>query len=312
MRPAGFVSAVLGAVVAVAAGSRAVPPRPAEPARTAAATDPSAASRAALARGELRVCADPNNLPFSDRRATGFDDRIAALLAGALGARVTYTWHPERRGFLRETLDAGRCDVVLGVPSGDDRVLTTRPYYRSGYVFVQRRGARPIRSFDDPRLRSLRVGIHVIGDDYNSLPPGVALARRGIVRNVVGYSIYGNYAREAPPADLIRAVARGDVDVAVAWGPLAGYFATRSGRPLELTPVPPDSVNRAATFVYDIAAGVRRGDTALRSALDGALARRRDEGRAIRAEYGVPALPGAGAETAARAPHEEVAICDCR
>jgi mxaJ protein len=287
-------------------------PKPAADAAAAGRADPSRPSREALARGELRVCADPNNLPFSDRRATGFDDRIATLLAGALGARVTYTWQPERRGFLRETLNAGRCDLVLGVPARDDRVLTTRPYYRSGYVFVQRRGARPIRSFDDPRLRSLRVGIHVIGDDYNSLPPGVALARRGIVRNVVGYSIYGNYAREAPPADLIRAVANGEVDVAVAWGPLAGYFARRSGRPLELSPVPPDSVNRAATFVYDIAAGVRRGDTALRSAIDGALARRAGEVRAILAQYGVPTLPGVGARTAASAPHEEVAICDCR
>lgn len=280
--------------------------------------DASAPARAALARGELRVCADPNNLPFSDRSGAGFDNAIAGVVARALGARVSYTWHPERHGFLRETLNAGRCDVVLGVPAADPQLLTTPPYYRSGYVFVQRRGPAPVRSFDDPRLTRLRVGIHVIGDDYNSLPPGVALARRGIVKNVVGYSIYGDYARPSPPTDLLRAVAHGDVDVAVAWGPLAGWFARRSATPLMLTPVPSAGAARdarearAARFVYDIAAGVRRGDTVMRAKVAGALAERHDEVAAILARYGVPTRGGAGAaDTAARAPREEVAICDC-
>ncbi len=284
----------------------------------APATPRASASASALAAGDLRVCADPNNLPFTDKAGAGFDNAIAELVARELGARVSYVWHPERHGFLRETLNAGRCDVVLGVPAATGQLLTTRPYYRSGYVFVQRRGDRhgaPVRSFDDPRLARLRVGIHVIGDDYNSLPPGVALARRGIVKNVVGYSIYGNYDRPSPPADLIRAVERGDVDVAIAWGPLAGYFAKRSTVPLALTPVPAGGAGGAAQFVYDIAAGVRRGDTAMRARVDGALARRHAQVEAILAQYGVPTRSGAGepltAGTAARAPREEVAICDC-
>jgi hypothetical protein len=135
------------------------------------------------------VCADPNNLPFSDRSGAGFENRIADVLAHALEVPVRYTWWAQRRGFIRSTLNAGQCDVVIGIAAGDDQVATTRPYYRSTYVFVTRRSMRPaVVSFDDPRLRNMRIGIHVIGADYNSLPPGVALARRGLVRNVVGYS----------------------------------------------------------------------------------------------------------------------------
>jgi hypothetical protein len=107
----------------------------------------------------------------------------------------------------------------MGIPRADEMVLTTEPYYRSTYVFVWREDRHyAIRSFDDPRLKKLKVGVHVIGDDYNALPPGMALARRGIVKNVVGYSIYGDYSRPSPPSELIGAVADGTVDVAIAWG----------------------------------------------------------------------------------------------
>lgn len=239
-------------------------------------------------RGVLRVCADPNNLPFSDSVGRGFENRVAELLAAELHDSVQYTWWAQRRGFVRNTLKARRCDVVAGIPSGDAQVLTTAPYYRSTYVFVTRRGTPPVRSFDDPRLRRLRVGIHIIGADYNSVPPGVALARRGITRNVVGYSMYGDYATPSPPSALVTAVARGDVDVAVAWGPLAGYYARRSRVPLVLTPVAPDPTSPAARFVYPIALGVRRGDTALRVALERALDRRRADVQQVLRTYGVP------------------------
>ncbi|GJG86947.1 amino acid ABC transporter substrate-binding protein [Gemmatimonadetes bacterium T265] len=247
-----------------------------------------AAAGGAAPAGVLRVCADPNNLPFSDSTGRGFDNRVAALLAAELHDSVRYTWWAQRRGFVRNTLKARRCDVVAGVPAGDEQMLTTAPYYRSTYVFVTRRGTPPVRSFDDPRLRRLRVGIHIIGASYNSVPPGVALARRGITRNVVGYSIYGDYAKPSPPSALITGVARGDVDVAVAWGPLAGYYARRSPVPLVLTPVAADPSSPAARFVYPMALGVRRGDTALRVALERAVERRRADLQQILRTYGVP------------------------
>jgi mxaJ protein len=244
---------------------------------------------------ELRVCADPNNLPFSNQRGEGFENRIASVIAADLGLAVRYTWWPQRRGFVRNTLKFGRCDVILGIPASFDAVARTKPYYRSTYVFVTRRDrGLHIQSLDDSVLHSLRIGIHFAGDDYDNPPPAQALARRGLARNVVGYSLYGDYSKPNPPAELIAAVARGEVDVAIAWGPLAGYFAHRSPVPLDLTPVSPEVEPPALPFVFDIAAGVRRGDTAMRDRVQGALDRRRGEIRGILETYGVPLVADSG------------------
>ena len=243
-------------------------------------------------RPVLRVCADPNNLPFSNRAGAGFENRIAALVARDLGDSVAYTWWPQRRAWVRNTINAKKCDVAIGVPSGFGPLLTTRPYYQSTYVFVSRadRNYR-LASLDDPRLRRLRIGLHFIGTDYDNPPPAHALGDRGIVRNIVGYSIYGNYAEPNPPAALIEAVARGDVDVAVAWGPLAGYFAKHSPVPLTISPIVPSTDPRTGSvFAFPIAMGVRPGDTHLRDALQRAIDHDAARIHAILAEYGVPVL----------------------
>jgi quinoprotein dehydrogenase-associated probable ABC transporter substrate-binding protein len=240
-------------------------------------------------RTELRVCADPNNLPFSNQQEEGFENALAHWVARDLGRTVTYTWWPQRRGFIRHTLRAGRCDVVMGIPSSFELAQPTRPYYRSTYVFVtQRDRGLDIQSFDDPILKQLRIGLHVIGDDYTNVPPAQALANRGMISNVVGYSIYGNYAQPNPPAALIDAVTRGEVDVAIAWGPLAGYFAKHSPTPLSIVPVAPQGDSPALTFVFDIAMGVRHEDQGLRVALDQFIVRRQPEIRHLLERYGVP------------------------
>ncbi|HEX5385744.1 MAG TPA: quinoprotein dehydrogenase-associated putative ABC transporter substrate-binding protein [Gemmatimonadales bacterium] len=284
---------------------------------------PGAAARVVPPAGPrvLRVCADPDNMPFSNRRLEGFENRIVALVARDMGASVAYTWWPEQRGFLRHTLNAHACDVVPGISAGDSRLLTTAPYFRSTYVFVYRadRGYH-INSFDNPALRRLRIGVHVIGDDYNSLPPGVALARRGLASQVVGFSMYGNSTKDAAadpgdaasadpersaPSVLIRAVARGDIDVAVAWGPLAGYYAARdgarSGHRLRVVPVQGADAGPAGRFVYAIAMGARRGDSTLVAQVDRALAHRRGEIHRILRRYHVP-LVGDSARVAAAGP----------
>ena len=203
---------------------------------------------AACARGEadrhprrtLRVCADPNNLPFSNRRLQGFENELASLVAREMDATVRYTWWAQRRGFIRNTLNAGTCDVVMGVPSSFELALVTRPYYRSTYVFLARQDRRlGVRSFDDPILRDLKIGVQIIGDDYANAPPAHAFSRRGIVGNLIGYTVYGDYREDSPPARIVRGVAAGEVDLAVVWGPLAGYFAPRQPVPLEMTPVAP-------------------------------------------------------------------------
>jgi mxaJ protein len=237
----------------------------------------------------LRVCADPNNLPFSNQSAQGFENRIAERLAEALGADLRYTWWAQRRGFLRNTLNAHTCDVVMGVPTALDRVAHTRPYYRSTYVFVTPRGRPPVGSFDDPSLRRLRVGVPLIGDDGANPPPEHALARRHIVDNVIGFGVYGDYAGADPPLDLLRALGRGEIDVAAVWGPLAGYFVRREQLSLAITPVHPDH-DDGVPLTFDIAVGVRPGaaDAALRDRLDRALQNQRKQIEGILDEYGIP------------------------
>ena len=238
---------------------------------------------------DLRVCADPNNLPFSNSRGEGFENRIADLIARDMNSRVTYTWWAQRRGFIRNTLNASRCDVVMGVPASFALTPVTEPYSRSTYVFVTRRDRNiNVRSFDDPMLRKLRIGVQLVGDDGFNTPPVHALGMRGIRGSLKGYPVYGDYRQPNPPSRIIDAVAKGDVDVAVAWGPLAGYFAKQQPVPLELVPVSPQIDLPFMPEVFDIAIGVRRQDKALRDQLDRILEKERISISAILDQYGVP------------------------
>jgi mxaJ protein len=243
----------------------------------------------AAPRPLLRVCADPNNLPFSNRAGEGFENRLATVLARAMGADLQYTWWAQRRGFVRNTLTAGKCDVIMGVAAGVDALAHTRAYYRSTYVFATAAARRPIASFDDPALHRLRIGIALIGDDGANPPPEYALARRGIVDNVVGYGVYGDYARPDPGLRPLEALARGEIDVAAVWGPLAGYYARRRHAHFRLTPIRPVS-DSGLPFVFDITLGLRRGasDEALRGRLDRALRDQRAQIEQILDEYGIP------------------------
>lgn len=237
----------------------------------------------------LRVCSDPNNLPFSNQARAGFENKIADLVANRLGARVEYTWWAQRRGFIRNTLRSGLCDVVIGVPTAMEMVATTRPYYRSSYMFVSRRGTHQPESFDDPYLATARVGVHIIGDDFSNSPPAHAMSNRGLIENVRGYSVYGNYRSPDPPSELIKAVENGDVDVAIAWGPLAGFFALQSPVPLQLTPVSPEE-EPPYPFVFDMSMGVARSNKALLDELNGIIARDKTAIDRILHDYAVPVL----------------------
>jgi mxaJ protein len=238
---------------------------------------------------DLRVCADPNNLPFSNRAGEGFENRLAEMVAQKLGKFVVYTWWAQRRGFIRHTLKAGDCDLVMGVPAQYDLVETTRPYYRSTYVFVTQT-ARHLRlnAIDDPQLRGLAIGVHLIGDDGNNTPPAHALGQQGIIDNVRGFMIYGDYREPDPPARLIEAVEHGEIDVAAAWGPLAGYAAQKSKIPLTVTPIVADERFAPQQFQFSVAMGVRKGDHALRDQMNDFIAQHGAEITALLQTYGVP------------------------
>jgi mxaJ protein len=250
------------------------------------------APASAAPAGALVVCADPNNLPFSNRARQGFENRLVDLLARDMQAQVSYVWWAQRRGYARNTLDQGRCDLWPGVATEVSTMATTRPYYRSTYVFVTRADRRlDGLTLDDTRLRSLSIGVQMVGNDAMNTPPAHALARRGLIDNVRGYMLSGDYQRPNPPAAIVDAVASGSIDVALVWGPLAGYFARRSAVALRLDPVLPQYDGADWPMAYNVSVGVRRDNVELRDRIDRILEQRKAQIGALLNTFHVPQAP---------------------
>ena len=243
---------------------------------------------ASQARGgrieELRVCGDPNNLPFSNKKLEGFENKIAEVIAKEMGVPLTYYWWPHQRGMIRRTLKAGQCDALISIPEGWDPVLWTKPYYRSGYVLVypKARGVQ-IKSLDDPVLEKLKIGVYV-----NS-PPAEALAEKGIMKNVVGYNQLYDYKQDRP-GKIIEDLIAGEIDVAAVWGPVAGYYVKKlNASNLEVMPLLDGG--HATPFTFEFSMGVREGDKVLKADLEQAISKRQAEIKKILEDYGVPLLP---------------------
>ena len=251
---------------------------------------PASPKRSEGGKASFRVCADPNNMPASNEKQEGFENKIATLLAKDFGTRPTYIWWGQRRGFIRNTMNAtlaeGRCDVVIGVPEGYDLVRTTTPYYRSTYVFVYSKKRAPITSLDDPVLKKLKIGVHLIGDDYENPPPVHELGKRHIVDNVVGFNTF--YTDDNPPSAIVDAVTSGKIDVAVVWGPVGAYYAARQKVPLAVTQIP--SKPGDLPFAFNMAMGVKKGNDALHARLEALLQQRRPEIEQILKDFNVPLL----------------------
>lgn len=240
------------------------------------------------AHAALVVCADPNNLPFSNRHEAGFENRLAEILARDLHTTVRYEWWAQRRGFARQTLNQSRCDIWPGVASGIHSMATSLPYYRSTYVFVSL-AAQPLDhlTLDDARLRNLLIGVQLVGDDGMNTPPASALAARGITGNVRGFTLYGDYRRPNPPTAILDAVLNHTVNVALVWGPLAGFYALHSRAPLRLEPIAPDAAS-PSPMSFAIAVGVRRDEPQLLARINDALHREAPRIRQLLKAFGVP------------------------
>lgn len=232
----------------------------------------------------LRVCADPSNLPFSNSAGEGFENKLAELLAKKLGKDIAYSYYPGATGFIRNTLNAHLCDVVMGMPQGDDLVQPTNPYYRTSYAAVYRAGSdlEGLTSLADPRLaQNKRIGL------VANTPPGNLLARYRLLAAVKPYPLVVDTRVDAPGADMIHDLENGAIDVAILWGPFAGYHSKKSGGRLKLALLTGD---KGARMSFRIAMGVRHSDQEWKRELNRLIAQNQGEIDRLLADFGVPLI----------------------
>jgi quinoprotein dehydrogenase-associated probable ABC transporter substrate-binding protein/PQQ-dependent catabolism-associated CXXCW motif protein len=235
----------------------------------------------------LRVCADPANLPYSNQASEGFENKIAEMLAARLGRELVYTWYPQTVGFVRNTLGAGLCDLVIGITTTSELLQNSNPYYRSSYVLLQRAGANPqVGSLHDPALKELRIGA------VARTPPVSLLARQGLLGKLKPYQLVVATRFVSPGRDMVEDVAGGDIDIGVLWGPIAGYWARQQQEPLELTPLLGEA--QGVRLDFRISMGMRRGEPVWKQTINDLLAANQAEIEAILLDYGVPLLDAQG------------------
>jgi quinoprotein dehydrogenase-associated probable ABC transporter substrate-binding protein len=238
----------------------------------------------------LRVCADPANLPFSNQAGDGFENKLAQFLAGKLGKDLAYVYYPGATGFIRNTLNAHLCDIVMGMPQGDDIVQPTNPYYRTAYAVVYRAGSdlAGLTTLGDPRLaaKGRRIGL------VANTPPGNVLARLGLLASVKPYPLVVDTRVDAPSADMIRDLESGVIDAAILWGPIAGYHVKKSGGRLAEALL---AEEKGARMSFRIAMGVRHSDQEWKRELNRIIAQNQREIDRLLADYGVPLIDEAGA-----------------
>ncbi len=240
-----------------------------------------------VVRSALRVCADPGNLPFSNQAGEGFENKIAELVAEELSVPVQYTWFPQSTGFVRNTLKARRCDVVIGISLGFELLQNTNPYYRSAYVMLYRAEDNPkIKSLSDPALKSARIGL-VAGT-----PPATIVALNGLMRQVRPYQLQADTRFDHPGRKLVEDLAKGDIDVGLLWGPIAGYYAKQQDVPLTIVPLLTDG--GPVRMDYRITMGLRFNEPEWKRQLNDIIKRRRADIDAILTDYGVPLLDEQG------------------
>jgi quinoprotein dehydrogenase-associated probable ABC transporter substrate-binding protein len=234
-------------------------------------------------RSELKVCADPNNLPYSDEKKEGFENKIAELMGGELGLKVDYAWFPQVIGFVRNTLRARLCDLVMGTVAGDEIMQTTNPYYFTTYVMFYRSDkALAIEGAQDARLTGLRLGV-VAGT-----PPADLLVRHELMSHTKPYALTVDTRAESPTHQMVQDVIDGTIDVGFLWGPIAGYYRKHDNLPLTMVPLKDEP--GAARMEYHIAMGVRANEPEWRRRINAAILKRQRDMTAILRDYGVPLL----------------------
>lgn len=234
---------------------------------------------------EFRVCADKDNLPYSNDKLEGFENKIAELIAKDLGKQVKYQFWYDRIGFVRNTLNAKRCDVVIGTVAGNDMMLTSKPYYRSGYVFVYKKSSGyNIKDWDSPDLHKAKIGV------VGMTPPTRPLNDKGLLENSRPYRIMRDLTQ--PPSFMIDDLLKGEIDVAVVWGPIGGYYAKKLSSDLVVVPAPEyEQENVHGKEYWNISVGVRKKEKDRLAMIESVLDRRKADIEKILDDYGIPHLP---------------------
>jgi quinoprotein dehydrogenase-associated probable ABC transporter substrate-binding protein len=247
-----------------------------------------------VSRTALRVCADPANMPFSNEAGEGFENKIAELLAADLGLPLEYTWFPQATGFVRNTLGAKRCDVVIGYVAGSEVIQSTNPYYKSAWTLIYRKDREldGVESLTDARLKGRRLGV-VAG-----APPATIMVTNGLMARAKPYALVVDRRYESPAEEMIRDIESGDIDGGVLWGPIAGYYARKSGTPLSVVPLVHE--DRSVPMAYRITLGLRHGETEWKHRLNDFLSVHQAEIEAVLLRFGVPLLDEQDRPVAAR------------
>lgn len=235
-------------------------------------------------RQQLRVCADPADLPFSNQKREGFENKIAEVIAKELGVPVVYTWFPKATGFVRMTLFAKRCDLIIGWGQGDDMVLNTNAIYRSVSALVYKPGSdlEGVETLADPRLKGKKIGL--VQND----PGGTLAAQYGLAANMKGYPQMVDRRFFNPAEEMMNDIRSGEIDAGIYWGPIAGYWATRGGEKLKVVPLVKDALAHRISF--RVTMGVREGDDAWKRQLNEIIGRHQGDFDQILLDYGVPLL----------------------
>jgi quinoprotein dehydrogenase-associated probable ABC transporter substrate-binding protein len=232
----------------------------------------------------LRVCADPRNLPFSNEKGEGFENKLAELFAAKLQKKIDYMYFPQATGFVRMTLGAHRCDVIMGFPQGDDLVQGTNPYYRTAYALIskQNSGLEDVKVLEDARLKGKHIGI-VAGT-----PPATNMAANGLMVNAKPYPLMIDTRVDSSAEAMISDLNKGAIDAAILWGPMAGFYAKKANPPLHVTPLVNEKTG--PQLVYRIGMGVRRADQNWKRLLNRLIQESQPEINKILVDYGVPLL----------------------
>jgi quinoprotein dehydrogenase-associated probable ABC transporter substrate-binding protein len=232
----------------------------------------------------FRACGDPRNLPFSNDKGEGFENKLAEFFAAKLGKKLSYTYFPQATGFVRMTLGSYRCDIIMGFPQGDDQAQVTIPYYRTTYALIAKPGSglEDVTTISDPKLRDKRIGI------VAKTPPGTYMAMNGLLAHAKSYPLFIDTRADSSAQAMMDDLARGDIDCGILWGPMAGYYARQANPPLAIVPLTKETTGPQMT--YRIGMAVRPADQEWKRTLNQLILDNQAEINKLLISYNIPIL----------------------